>query len=80
MSQCILIPCDTFFDFFLPDFLVDSKKNSIFVPTKVKDIDGILRPTMSFVGQTEGKGVYERYHSVHSNFAHLKPVTEVMQR
>ena len=44
------------------------------------NIDGLQRLTMPFVGQAEGKGVYGRYHSVHSNFAHLKPVTEVMQR
>ena len=36
---------------------------------RVADIDGILRPTKPFVGQAEGKGVYERYHSVLSNFA-----------
>ena len=30
--------------------------------------DGILRPTMPFIGQGEGKSVYERYHSVLSNF------------
>ena len=42
--------------------------------------DGILRPTVSFVGQAEGEGVYGRYHSVSSNFAHLKLRTEVMQR
>ena len=41
-----------------------------------QDIDGILRPTMSFVGQAEGKGVYGRYHSVHSIFATLKHFTE----
>ena len=45
-----------------------------------QDIDGILRPTMPFVGQAKGKGVYERYHSVHSNFAHLNHFTEVMQQ
>lgn len=39
------------------------------------DIDGILRPTKPFVGQAEGKGVYKRYHSVHSNFATLKHFT-----
>ena len=44
------------------------------------DIDGILRPTMPFVGQTKGKGVYGRYHSVLSNFATLILRTEVMQR
>ena len=38
-------------------------------------IDGILRPTMLFVGQAEGKGVYGRYYSVSSNFANLKPYT-----
>ena len=27
-----------------------------------------------------GEGVYERYRSVYSNFAHLNHVTEVMQR
>ena len=27
---------------------------------------------MPFVGQAKGKGVYGRYHSVHSNFATLK--------
>ena len=27
---------------------------------------------MPFVGQAKGKGVYRRYHSVHSNFATLK--------
>ena len=31
--------------------------------------------TMPFVGQTEGKGVYGRYHSVSSNFANLNPYT-----
>ncbi len=36
-----------------------------------KYIDGILRPTMPFVGQAEGKGVYGRYCSVTSNFATL---------
>ena len=44
------------------------------------DIDGILRPTMPFVGQAEGKGVYGRYHSVCSNFAPLKLSIEIMQR
>jgi hypothetical protein len=34
-----------------------------------QDIDGIQRPTMPFVGQAKGKGVYGRYHSVISNFA-----------
>ena len=55
-----------------------------------QDIDGIQRPTMLFVGQAKGKGVYAmlfvgqakgkgvygRYHSVHSNFATLKHFTE----
>ena len=36
-----------------------------------RDIDGIQRPTMPFVGQAKGKGVYGRYHSVISNFATL---------
>ena len=36
-----------------------------------KYIDGILRPTMPFVGQAKGKGVYGRYCSVTSNFATL---------
>ena len=31
---------------------------------------------MPFVGQAEGKGVYERYRSVLSNFATLNRVTE----
>ena len=35
------------------------------------NIDGILRPTMPFVGQAKGKGIYGRYHSVTSNFATL---------
>ena len=30
---------------------------------------------MPFVGQAEGKGVYERYHSVPSNFANLNLCT-----
>jgi hypothetical protein len=34
-----------------------------------RDIDGIQRPTMPFVGQAKGKGVYGRYHSVISIFA-----------
>ena len=54
---------------FLAFFLFVSKLFLIFAPTKVKDIDGILRPTMLFVGQVEGKGVNGRYHSVLSNFA-----------
>jgi hypothetical protein len=44
------------------------------------DIDGILKPTKLFVGLAEGKGVYERYHSVTSNLASLNLCTEVMQR
>ena len=43
-------------------------------------IEEILRPTMPFVGQAEGNGVYERYHSVLSNFATLILRTEIMQR
>ena len=31
---------------------------------------------MPFVGQAKGKGVYERYHSVPSNFATLNLCTE----
>ena len=46
---------------------------------QVEDIDGIgAEKTSCKVGF--GKGVYERYYSVGSNFAHLKPYTEVMQR
>ena len=45
-----------------------------------RDIDGIQRPTMPFVGQAKGKGVYGRYHSVCSNFATLILCTEIMQR
>ena len=44
------------------------------------NIDGIQRPTLPFVGQAEGKGVYGRYHSVLSNFAPLILRTEIMQR
>ena len=44
------------------------------------NIDGIQRPTMPFVGQAEGKGVYGRYHSVASNLANLNHSTEIMQR
>jgi hypothetical protein len=40
-----------------------------------QNIDGIHRPTMPFVGQADGKGVYERYHSVSSNFANLNSYT-----
>ena len=49
---------------------------SSFVCRAGQDIDGILRPTMPFVGQAKGKGVYERYRSVSSNFATLKHFTE----
>ena len=45
-----------------------------------QDIEEILRPTMLFVGQAEGKGVNGRYRSVTSNFATLNPYIEVMQR
>lgn len=43
-----------------------------------QDIDGNLRLTLT--RWAEGKGVYRRYHSVSSNFATLKPYTEIMQR
>lgn len=76
---CIICICINDCCKILADFLLVSKFIFIFVPTKpthvwaraVKDIDGILRPTMPFVGPVKGKGVYERYYSVTSNFATL---------
>ena len=41
---------------------------------------GIQRQRKPFVRAAKEKGVYGRYHSVLSNLATLKPVTEVMQR
>ena len=58
-------------------FLSLQSTKSVLVRTMTShDIEKILRPTMPFVGQVKGKGVYGRYHSVHSNFATLKHFTE----